>query len=94
MTFGPTPKNENVNENGEPKAVRQLFELKAINLCRSRYSDARVNACERRAGAIPTDYVKHAQELDRKHLNTPEGDVGPVDDEAKLRSFGAITSTL
>ena len=73
---------------GMPNAIRHLFELKAINLCQSRYSDARVNACERRAGSIPNEYVKHAQELDRKHLDTPAGEVGPV--EAKLRSFGAV----
>ena len=77
-------------------ASDQLFELKTLHYGTTTYPgaamDARCGAVDRRAQAVPAEYVTKARRLDHRFCSTPEGEVGPV--ERRLERFGAVRGVV
>jgi hypothetical protein len=75
--------------------VRRLYDLKVINHCPSRYGPNQTDRCgpvEKRAAAIPTEYVNKLRNKDRAYHNTAPGEQGPM--EAALQSLGGCTGLV
>ena len=78
-------------ENEARLALPCLLELKTLHYGTSTYSHSLENRCSavsRRAGAIPTEYVDKAKNVDTQYCGTPSGQHGPV--LQKLLSFGRV----
>ena len=73
----PDPASQGPRPRGQP--VRLLAELKVISAGPTRYGHGRRDrAVERRARALPGEYRASLSALDRKYLNTVQGEVGPL----------------
>ena len=54
--------------------------------------DARCGTVDRRAQAVPAEYVTKVRRLDHRFCSTLEGEVGPV--ERHLERFGAVRGVV
>ena len=69
----------------------QLFELKVVSSCPTRYirnPRPEGRAVDRRANLLQGEYTAKARKADRRYGNTPEGQVGRM--EQKLLSYGRV----
>ena len=72
---------------------KRLAELKVVNCCPSRYSSGdKVKAVDRRANLLQSEYKRKAREADRLYVETPPGQIGPV--ERKLNQYGDIVGLV
>ena len=66
-----------------------LAELKVLSCCPTRYIPGnQARAVDRRARALPNEYLAKAKGVDRVYVGTAEDDVGPV--QRKLQEFGEL----
>ena len=73
------------------RSEQQLFELKVVSSCNTRYPRnprPEGRAVDRRANLLQGEYTAKARKADKKYGNTPEGQIGRM--EQKLLRFGKV----